>query len=184
MKLIPLFTLEAPLCAIEDPGARTTEVCPGCGRGKRTQTGILSAALVCGKRGIWLTDANAILADQELKGRLEVLSGIELHPARLRWEEDIPGRSEVQPAVVQLRARHAIHAAPQNVEEEDCVCGSVRRISFSPLVVLPPSEASAAAWYLAESPEALIISKPLRDLLATRDSDLEFAEVEYDTSRA
>src|SRR5262249_346519 len=172
--------LEGPLCAVEDSGARTMEVCPGCGRGKRTQTGTLSVAVVCSERDVWLTDANAVLISLELGPQLEALPGIELHPARARWREGIPGRGEIEPIIWQVRARHPIHAAPQNVEAVDCVCGRVRRISFVPLVVLPPTEPSAGAWYLAESPEALIVGKALRDVIAARDADLEFAEVEYD----
>src|SRR5262249_17551692 len=113
MKTSPLFTLEGPLCAVEDSGARTMEVCPGCGRGKRTQTGTLSVAVVCSERDVWLTDANAVLISLELGPQLEALPGIELHPARARWREGIPGRGEIEPIIWQVRARHPIHAAPQ-----------------------------------------------------------------------
>lgn len=180
MKTSRLFTLEGPLCAIEDPGARTTTVCPVCGRGKRLQTGILSVSLVCGPRGAWLTDSNAVLVREDLANQIGKLPGLELGQVRARWEEGIPGAVKEAPSLLQVRARHEVHVSPQNVEFEDCSCGSVRRVSFSPLVVRHPSEGSALAWYLAESPDALILSEPLRDLLASTGTDLEFAEVHYE----
>lgn len=180
MKASRLFTLEGPLCAIEDSGARTTRVCPICGRGKRLQTGILSVSLVYGPRGVWLTDSNAVLVREDLASGIEKLPGLELGKVRARWEEGVPGAAKDVPSLLQVRARHEVHASAQNVEFEDCSCGSVRRVLFSPLVVHPPSEGSAFAWYLAESPDALILSESLRDLLAATGTDLEFAEVHYE----
>jgi hypothetical protein len=177
MKTTRFFTLEGPLCAIEDPGARTTVVCPTCGRGKRSQTGVLSVSLVCGPREVWLTDSNAVLVAERLAKRIKKLPGLELEQIHARWQEGIPGAMKERPPLCQVRARHEIHASPQNLERDDCSCGAVRRISFSPLIVLPPSQESALAWYLAESPDALILSEIFRDLLASASADLEFAEV-------
>jgi hypothetical protein len=184
VKASRLFTLEGPHCAIEDAGARTTTVCPICGRGKRPQTGILSVSLVCGPRGVWLTDSNAVLVREDLANQIEKLPGLELGQVRARWEEGIPGAVKEVPSLLQVRARYGVHASRQNVELEDCPCGSVRRVSFNPLVVRHPPEGFALAWHLVESPDALILSKPVRDLLASTGTDMEFAEVYYEGAPA
>jgi hypothetical protein len=177
MKPTRLYTLEGPLCAIEDPGARTTVVCPLCGRGTRSQTGVLSVSLVCSPREVWLTDSNAVLVSEDLANRIQKQSGLELERIHARWQDGIPGASKETPLLCQVKARHGVQASSQSVELEDCSCGSVRRVSFSPLVIRPPSEGSAPAWYLVESPYALILSEFLRDLLTSTSVDLEFAEV-------
>lgn len=182
MSSLRLFTLEGPLCAIEDPGGRTTTVCPKCGRGKRLQTADLSVSLVCGPRGVWLTDGNAVLVREDLARQLRALPGLELHEVRVRWEEGIPDAVKDIPVLLQLRTRAEVHASPQSVEFEDCSCGSVRGVSFAPLVVRRPSDESASAWYLSESPDALVLREVLRDLLASTDRDLEFREVQYESA--
>jgi len=80
------------------------------------------------------------------------------------------------PPLLQIRAGHQIHASSQSVEAESCECGSVRAVSFDPLVVRDRFP-SVAIWYLAESPEVLILSSELRDLLMAADPDLECDDV-------
>lgn len=176
-----LFTLEEPLSAIEDGGARTVTTCPVCSRGMRVQSGTLSVALVCGPRGVWLTDGNAILVGVPLAERLRSLAGIRLEPVEARWEEGMPAASGPPPVLLQVRASHAIEASPLNVEREQCACGAVRRVSFSPLVVRGPQNPEAAAWYLAESAEVTVLGEPLRGLLLETDPDLVFAAVDNES---
>ena len=75
-----------------------------------------------------------------------------------------------------------MHAAPRSVERENCTCGSVKSVSFNPLVVRRPQgpEADAIVWRLAESPDALILSEEIREYLEAADQDLEFSEVFYE----
>jgi hypothetical protein len=184
MNATRLFTLERPLCAVEEAGARTTALCPICGRARRSQTGKLSVSLVCRSRAVWLTDGNAVLVREDVAMRLHGMPGLDLTPLHAPWADGIPGATEQVPSLLQMRPRHEVHASPGNLRLEDCSCGSVRSISFNPLVVRHPLEPSVLAWYLSESPDALILSAALRDLLAATDGDLEFAEVRYEETSA
>jgi len=76
-----------------------------------------------------------------------------------------------------LVAEHAIRAAHSSVEYEECECGAVRRLSFKPLVVRAPANASAGAWFLHENPAVLVIAQELRDTLLRHVDSLEFARV-------
>lgn len=177
-----LFTLEGPLCAVEDAGARTTTMCPKCGRGKREQTGDLSVSLVCENRKIWLSDANAILLADSYSEKLAGRVSVRLSLVRARWEDGIAGSGSAVPKLMQLRASLEMHAAPRSVELENCTCGSVKSVSFNPLVVRRPqgADADAIVWRLAESPDALILSEETREYLESADQDLEFSEVFYE----
>jgi len=180
-----LFTLEGPLCAKEAPGARTVTICPRCGRGTRRQTGVLSVALVCEARSVWLTDANAILVSSSLAQKIGTLPGVQLKEVGVRWEEGLHHSAGAEPVLLQLAASHSLSASAQSVEYEDCSCSSVRQISFTPLVVRRPDQ-NAAVWSLTENPEVLILIESLRNALTLADGDLEFAEVqiEAESSRA
>lgn len=182
MNLPRLFTLESPLCAVEDPGARTTTMCPRCGRGKREQTGDLSVALVCASRNIWLSDGNAILLEKSYAEKLAGRASVQLSLVCARWEDGVAASGAAVPRLMQLRASLEIQAAPRSVEREKCTCGSVKSISFNPLVVQRPQgpDLDAGVWRLAESPDALIFSEAIRELLESADEDLEFAEVLYE----
>lgn len=159
-----LFTLESPLCAIEDGGSRTSEVCVRCGRGHRNQTGDLKVSLVCEPRTVWLTDASAIVVDNETVRALQLqeMKGIWFRPVQAQWRPDLPWAGEPLPSLSQLLAESAVNAAPGNVERERCVCGSVRSISYDPLLLKPLPKIESDAWFLVENPEVVILGPRLR----------------------
>jgi len=177
-----LFTLEAPLCAIEEGGSRTTEVCLRCGRGHRKQTSDLRVSLVCQPRTVWLTDASAIVLDNETIRALLMreMKGVWFRPVQARWRPDLPWANEPLPSVSQLLAETVVHAARGNVELEGCECGSVRSISYDPLLLQPPGKKECDAWFLAENPEVLILGPRLQEALLQNAKDLDFASVWFE----
>lgn len=136
-------------------------------------------ALVCAARSVWATDSNALLVHESLSAQVFRMPGLRLEGVRAHWREGIPGAPEEVPHLLQLRADHLIHTSSLSVDPERCSCGSVRAVSFEPLIVLDNYE-RAAIWYLAESPDVLIVNHDLRSILVTADPDLEFAEVEVE----
>jgi len=173
-----LFTLEGPLCALEQGGSRQTVMCPDCGRGRRTQVADLQVSLVCRQRRVWLSDGNAIILDRAV---LESLSHLTSEDTVFRsvkgvWRSDLPWAGEPVPDLVQLVARGVVSASKQSVEFDGCACGAVRSISFEPLIVVAPDSASGV-WCLAESPEVLVLHASVRDALLDADADLEFLRV-------
>jgi hypothetical protein len=177
---VRLYMLDGPLCATEEPGSLTTTVCSLCGRGQTRRTGILSVSLVCRPRRVWLTDGSAVLVTSDLDSSLRAMApaGLHLVPSNGRWQETLPWAGNAVPTLLQVRSSQAVNASESSVELEDCVCRAVRRISFSPLIVKPPTGIEGAAiWYLAENPEILVFGELVRDALCAVESDLEFAEV-------
>ena len=171
-----LFTLDGPLCAIETNGARQTDPCLKCGRGRRRQVADLSVSLVCQPRHIWLSDGNAILFDQKAIEGLSDIGDIErfsFRPVHSTWREGLPWSNQPTPDLVQLVAENPISASEQSIETEGCACGAVRSISFSPLFILDPGS-NSNIWYLAENPEVLVFVAAIRDALIRVDSDLAF----------
>jgi hypothetical protein len=81
------------------------------------------------------------------------------------------------PELFQLTARYGIHAAARSVDFVGCSCGAVRRVNFDPLIVRPPTNSEAGAWYLVESPETIVLSEALRTIMVSVDEDLEFGAV-------
>lgn len=178
-----LYTLEGPLCAIDQGGARTTTECDVCGRAVRRQTGTLSVALACPSRSVWLTDSNAVLVRETLSTRLSGMAGLRMQRVHAHWRGGIPSASQEVPVLVQMRADYQIHTPSSSLESRPCACGSVRAVPFDPLVVLDDFE-RAAVWYLAESPEVLVVNDDVRAILVSADPDLEFAEVRVENGRS
>lgn len=173
-----LFTLEGPLCALEYGGGWQTAVCPICGRGRRSQIADLQFFLVCQSRQVWLSDGNAILLDRQLYSLLPrfVSKDLGYREVQATWRPDLQWANRPAPDLVQLVPRRMISASNQCVELDGCSCGSVRSISFKPLIVVEPGSDSSA-WYLAQSTEVLVLHAALRDALMAAESDLEFKRV-------
>jgi len=174
-----LFTLDGPLCAVETGTARQTTVCPECGRGQRTQISDLRVSLVCQPRHVWLSDGNAVLLDQtaiEAVSRIAAIEGLRFRRVRATWREDLPWSDRPAPNLMQLIASSPVSASRQCVEADGCTCGTVRSISFTPLIVLDPGS-SSNIWHLAENSEVLVFDSAIRDALVGSDSDLEFLRV-------
>jgi len=173
-----LFTLDGPLCALENAGARQTDVCPNCGRGRRIQIANLQVSLVCQPRHVWLSDGNAVLLDQKAKATMSGINseGIGFRHVKGAWRPDLPWADRTVPDLMQLVATSHISVSSQSVELDGCSCGAVRSISFEPLVVLDP-ESAVGVWCLAENPEVLVFDDAVRDALICADPDLEFLRV-------
>lgn len=140
-------------------------------------------ALLCQPRHVWLSDANAILVDgvvgTSLIGAASTL--ISLRPVDTRWSDNAPlGFGEV-PRLLEVCATVALSAAPRNIDRGDCVCGTLRRIAFDPLILHPPATPDVPdAAFLSENPQVLLLSEFCRDILRDADPDLEFSEVFFD----
>lgn len=176
--MLNLFTLDGPLCAIETGGARETSLCETCGRGRRTQRGDLSLSLVCRPRHVWVSDANAVLVDDQAANALRELGleGIGFRTATADWRDGIPSAGEAPLSLVQIVASNAIAVSIHSASFESCFCGAVRSISFEPLVVVDPSS-EAGAWHLTQNPEVLVFDARVCDVLSGLDADLEWLQV-------
>ncbi len=176
-----LFALESPLCAIEAGGSHTSEACVRCGRGHRRQTGDLKVWLVSEPRTVWLTDASAILVQNEIVRALQTqMKGIWFRPVQAQWRPDLPWAGEPLPSLSQLLAESAVNAAPGNIKPERCDCGAVRSISYDPLLLKRFRKMESGAWFLAENPEVVILGPRLREVLFRHANDLEFATVWFE----
>ena len=184
---VPVYVLEAPVCALELGQGRSTTVCPRCGRGRSVQTGDLSVELTCELRSVWLSSQNAVLIDSRISDDVQAAGQVRCRSVIRRWREGLPYSGTAVPDLCQLVAEQDIGAAPSSVEFEGCECGAVRRLSFKPLIVRPPEVPGAGAWSLKENPAVLVIAEGLRDILIRHDSSLAFGrayfEGEYEPPR-
>lgn len=175
------FTLEAPLCAIEAGTARTTTVCPKCGRGQRVQHQDLDVSLVCGPRAVWLSDGSAILVSQEVASSISsvAVAEVRFRQTQTSWREGVDWAHQSAPQLVQIVPESGVSVSPNNIEPSGCSCGAIRAIAFNPLSVVWPGQ-YASLYCLRENPEIVIFDERIKNLLSTYDDDLEFDDVYWD----